>query len=409
MKCLQKLLSLVLALGLVPATSWAHGNVEVGASQIFTSSGRELSLEDVRAQVLNDQLDLRISYERLLQAQKKIAEARAQYFPYGVGTVAALYFLNAWTPLILIELVTSLPSKIYQVQSEKNMRWSAKYAHIALRENVKNQIATLYYTILKEEAGLALMQQEIVLMEELLGVIDEQIALGLGQFEDRQRIEIRLLDLRDIALRFESYLAEEKAAFNELIGQGPEVTLALAPVRPFLTPGSLQTPASEVVRGAVANSPEIVSAKYRIEAARRAKSSVQWSILSFSGLGFGHWSRVKVAGSKVKEAQLNKELVSANVNSGALVAYHKFQRQVGSYAKETVALDATTLYLRGERAMYDAGQSSLDRLIEVELLYLRDFSEWAIAHYDALIRLDDLARAYQGELQLQPQHSTTVH
>jgi hypothetical protein len=57
--------------------------------------------------------------------------------------------------------------------------------------------------------------------------------------------------------------------------------------------------------------------------------------------------------------------------------------------------------------MYDAGQTSLDRLIEVELLYLRDFSDWAISHYDALIRLDDLARAYQGDLQLQ--NSTTVH
>ena len=38
--------------------------------------------------------------------------------------------------------------------------------------------------------------------------------------------------------------------------------------------------------------------------------------------------------------------------------------------------------------MYDAGQTSLDRLIEVELLYLRDFSDWAISHYDALIRLE---------------------
>jgi len=405
---MKNVLSLILALSLVPAMSWAHGDVEIAASQIFTKDGSELSLEEVRSQVINDQLDVRISYERLLQAQKKIAEARAQYFPYGVGTVAALYFLNSWTPLILIELVTSLPSKIYQVQSEKNMRMAAKYDHIALRENVKNQIATLYYTILKEEAGLHLMRQEILLMEELMGVIDEQIELGLAQFEDRQRIELRLLDLRDISLRFSSFLAEEKAAFNELIGNGPEADLKLEPVRPFLTSSTVQTPVADVTRVAVENSPEIVSAQYRIQAARRSRSSVKWSILSFSGIGFGHWSRVQVAGSKITEAKLNKELVTANIKAGAQLSYSKFQRQVGSYAKETIALEATSVYMRGERAMYDAGQSSLDRLIEVELLYLRDFSEWAIAHYDALIRLDDLARAYQADLQINSS-TTTVH
>jgi hypothetical protein len=404
---MKHVLSLILTLGLFPATSWGHGDVEVAAGQIFAKDGRELSLTDVREQVLNDQLDVRVSYERLLQAQKRIAEARAQYFPYGLGTVAALYFLNAWTPLVLIELVTSLPSKIYQVQSEKNLRIAAKYDHIALRENVKNQIATLYYTILKEEAGLQLMRHEVLLMEELLAVVDEQIELGVGQFEDRQRIELRLLDLRDIALRFGSFVAEEKAAFNELIGVGPEVSLKLEPVRPFLTPMSLRTTRAEVTQSAVEKSPEIVSAQFRIQAARRSRSSVKWSILSFSGIGFGHWSRVQVAGSKIAEAKLQKELVTANITSGAQISYSKFQRQLGAFEKDATALDATALYLRGERAMYDAGQTSLDRLIEVELLYLRDFSDWAISHYDALIRLDDLARAYQGDLQLQ--NSTTVH
>lgn len=404
---MKKLLSLILVLGLLPASSWAHVDIELAASQVFTKDGSEVSLDEVRAQVINDQLDVRISYERLLQAQKRIAEARAQYFPYGLGTVAALYFLNAWTPLILIELVTSLPSKIYQVQTEKNMRLAAKYDHIALRENVKNQIATLYYTILKEEAGLKLMRQEILLMEELMGVVDEQIALGLAQFEERQRIELRLLDLRDMALRFDGFLAEEKAAFNELIGVGPEVALKLEPVRPFLTSETVRLTAAEVAARAVENSPEIVSAQYRIQAARRNRSSVKWSILSFSGIGFGHWSRVQVAGSKIEQAKLDKELVTSNISAGAQLALKKYQRQVGSYEKETIALDATTMFMRGQRATFDGGQSSLDRLIEVELLYLRDFSEWTIAHYDALIRLDDLARAYQGSLQTQS--STTVH
>ncbi|MBY0516603.1 MAG: TolC family protein [Bacteriovoracaceae bacterium] len=388
-------------------SAWAHQDIKVEANKVFTVNQSDIDLATLKDRVINDQLDIEISYQRLVQAQKRIAEARAQYFPYGLGTIAAFYFLNAWSPLLLVELVTSLPSKIYQVQSEKNMRTAQYYSHQAVKENIKNQVATLYYSMLKEETGLFLAGLEVKLLEDLLKVYEDQLAVGMVTLDEVKKVEYRLLDLRDIVLRFEGYLAEEKAAFNLLMGAGPEAEFNLKPVTPFLASNSLRLSSEEIVQGAFDRAPEITAAQYRIQAARRSKSSVKWSILSFSGIGFGYYARIQVAGSKVEQASIEKSLTEANIKSAAMIGYTKYNRSLGHFLNEVTSLNATEVFLNGEREMYDTGVTSLDRLVEVELLYLKDFSEWAISHYDALIRLDDLSRVYLGNLEIN--QLNTVH
>lgn len=404
------LVAVALLLPLQGRTNDLHLNLPQNAYEVLAPKKEALTLKQVNNLVVNDQIDLQISYERLLQAQKKIGEARAQYFPYGLGTVAAMYFLNIWNPLVLIELVTSLPSKIYNVQSEKNMSMAQQYSNEALKENIKNQVAHLYYNVLKEESALKIAKMEIILLETLYKVTEERVMLGLSTEQELRSIELRMLDLRDICLKFSGYLSAEKAAFNTMISQMPSMakSIELQTEGTFLNPNEFGLSDEILKLNALDRSPEIVAAEYMITAASRAKSSTAWSVLSFSGIGFGYWGRIQVAGSKIDQARLNREQVEVTLANQSYVLNNSFHRTLDHFTSEEVVFNDTALFFESEFAKFNAKEIALDRLVETGILYLKDFREMVAAHYDALKKLKDIERVALGDVRTNALDSAQV-
>ena len=377
-----------------------HLNLSEKAYEVLAPKKNAISLNEVNDLVVNDQLDLQISYEKLLQAQKKIGLARAQYFPYGLGTIAAMYFLNVWNPLILIELVTSLPSKIYSVQSEKNMRMAQQYSNEALKHNIKNQVAHLYYNVLKEDGGLKLAKMELVLLETLYKTTEERVTLGLSTETELRALEIRLLDLRDICLKFSAYLSAEKAAFNIMISQMPSNAkpLELQTVGTFLTVEDFGLNSEIIKFNALDRSPEMVAADYMITAASRSQSSIAWSVLSFSGIGFDYWGRIQVAGSKIEQAKLNRELVETTLANQSYIINNSFHRTLDHFMSEQSVFNDTAVFYAGDLAKFKSSDIALDQLAESGIIFLKDFRELLAAHYDSLKKLNDLERIALGNV-----------
>lgn len=392
------MVAIALTLPLHGIASDLHLKLPETAYSILAPKANALTLKQVEDSVVNDQLDVQISYERLLQAQRKIGQARAQYFPYGLGTVATLYLLNIWNPILLVELVTSLPSKVYNVQSEKNMKMATLYSNEALEANIKNQIASLYYTILKEEGVLKVSKMQLELMETLYTVTKEKVAVGLSTEQELRSLEMRLLDLRDICLKFAGYLSAEKAAFNLLVSQTPVEgsKVQLQPVSKFLDSAEFGIDAETLKLQALDRSPEIVAADYMVTAASKAKKSTAWSILSFNGIGFGYWGRIQVAGSKIDQARVNRELVETTLANQTYVSNNTFHRFLETFDSEKAVFNDTALFYEAEFARFNAQDIALDRLLEAEILYLKDYAEMITAHYDSLIKLNDLERAVLG-------------
>lgn len=394
------LVAVALILPLEGRTNDLHLKLPQKAFEVLATKPNAITLEQVNKIVVDEQFDLQVSYERLLQAQKKIGLARAQYFPYGLGTAIAMYFTPVLNPLILIELVTSLPSKIYNVQSEKNMSMAAQYSNEALKENIKNQIAYLYYNILKEESALKLAKMEITLLETLFTATSDRVAVGLSTEQELRSIELRLLDLRDICLQFSGYLSAEKSAFNTMIGEMPSAgkLIELQTVESFLNPEDFGL-SSEIIKfNALDRSPEIVAADYIITAASKSRSSTAWSVLSFSGIGFGYWGRIQVAGSKIEDARLNRELVETTLSNQSYVLNNAFHRTLDHFVSEQGVFNDTNLYYASEFARFTANDIPLDRLVETGIIYLKDLRRLVAAHYEALKKLNDLERIALGSV-----------
>jgi outer membrane protein TolC len=397
------LLSLSLLLSLQTAFAQltdVHLRLSQEAESVLLAKDNALNLNQIKEMVAGDNVDLQIAYENLYQAQKKVGLARAQYFPYGIGTVAQMYFNKVWGALIAVELVTSIPSKFYNVQKEKNLRAAQYYNFKSLRENIRNEVATMYFTLAKEEAMLKLAELELQLLENLMVVTQEQIELGLATEDDTFKVKMRLLQLRDEYLVFKSYWLAEKAAFNLMLAKTPAEgkKIAIQPLGNFLSQDQFSMDVQAMTDAALNRSYEIVAADYMITAAHKAKRSTQWSIISFDGIGFDYYGRVKIASSKVNEAILRRQLTEENLVNAVYVTEGKLRNAIDFFHAENQLYLETKLYMQGKLAQFKAGDIALDELLEAQMLYLRDMREMVEAHYQAHDAVEDLKRVVLGNV-----------
>lgn len=381
------------------ATEDIHLTLLEKSESLLEAREGALTLEQVKELAAGENVDARIAYEKLYQAHQSISQARADYFPYGAGDVAIFYFTNFWNPLILAELVTSVPSKWHNVARAHHLKSAQEYNLLALKENVKNQVAQLYFNILKEEGTLKLTGYQVRLLEEKIKALYSQIELGLENREELVETEYFALKIRDEYLKLKALLVEEKAALKLLLNMDYDSqNLAFQPVSRFLDEKALEFDIEEVVLKTAENAPEIKAAQEMVYAASRSRSSTKWSILSFSGLGFDYLDRVRMAGSKLNESILLKEAVIQNVENEVRSRKSILRNAIVYASSEREIMERSKYNFHIALERYKAGHIGINELVEAGVFYIVDFRRALGAHYDSLARMDDMERASMGPL-----------
>jgi len=363
------------------------------AESVLEKKRDAINLEELRGLVVNENIDIQLSYERLFQAQKKIGSARAEYFPYGVGAVASIYFYGAFSYLFIAELVTSLPSKIYNVQKRKNIRNAQREYLKAVEANIHNEVAKMYYGFLKDEALLKIATFELKLLEAKIASVEERIEFGISTDTELESAKYHYYTLRDVFLRFNSYYLQSLQALNVLMGRPSSMpVIALQPVAKFLSADLVRMSTEKMKNIAIKNSNELKAANYLIRAAHNNTNSVAWSVLSFSGIGFGYMNKIRSSKSETKEAYFVRDSAKRSVESEVYTRKAKLVNSIGILDQDRALYQTTKFYVEGEIADFKAGQLTLPRLIETELIYLTDYREAVRSHYNTLSNLDNLKR-----------------
>jgi hypothetical protein len=400
----MKLLKLFLLSFICISTAMAgtvHLNLEKSANKVLEQEVNALSLEEIKNIVVNENLDIQISYQRLLQAQKDISVARAQFFPYGTGVLFNYKTYTVLNKLLLIELITSLPTKLYTVRENKNIRTAQSYSLKALTENIKNQVAELYYGVVKQNAMVDLVGIELELLEELISSTQASIAVGITTDESLVGLKLRALSLRDDYLKFKAYQAYENMALNVLLGRDPKTAGAvkLQPVATLIGHDDIKMSTENMVASAVANSSEIKAGKFLLSAAFNSKRSTQWSILSFKGLGFGYWGRIKVSKSVQKEMSLAVARTEDKIINQVYMKESSLKNSIDYQITEEKIFNVTRRFMNSRLGEFKAGEISIDSLLETQIVYIKDYREMIMSHYTTLANLDSLERAVQANIQ----------
>jgi outer membrane protein TolC len=363
------------------------------AESVLVKKDNAIDLKTLKSMVVNDGVDVKISYERLVQAQKEIGSARAQYFPYGVGTVATVYFYGAFSYLVLAELITSLPSKIFNVQKRKHIRNAQRENLKVITANIKNQVAKMYYNFLKDEALLKIASLELSLLESKISSIEENIELGMSSSLELDDAKYRYYTLRDVYLKYSGYYFQSLKALNTLTGTSSSAKpFILQPVGEYLSAEHVTMSTEDMTAKALNNSNELKASEFMIRAAHNNRRSVKWSILSFSGIGFGYMSKIRRSRSETNNAYFRRDSVKRNVENEVYTRKAKLLSSIGVFDQDFSLYNATKSYVEGDIAEYNAGQLTLGKLVDTEIIYLSDLRETIRTHYLALSNLDSLER-----------------
>jgi len=274
----------------------------------------ELSLSELRAKVLGDNLDIQIQYENYYQSQKNVGVALGDLLP----RLSSNYFFFNSTFGILQSIVPT-PSSWFKYEASKDLATAEKYTTTSIKLNILKGLTQNYIEVKKNEKSLAslIKQEEILVKVYDNAVIREE--LGIGTENETFMAERKLRQLRQDIFFLNSVIVSEKEGLLIAINENPSESLELAdlPVISMNIPSTIE----EAQNHALDNSTELVSNFYLAQAAKHMVSSAKWSFISFDGIGFGYPSSLSIEKSRSRVISLKKEKIENEIDNQVYTSY----------------------------------------------------------------------------------------
>jgi outer membrane protein TolC len=275
----------------------------------------DLTLNQLRQEVLNENLDIKIQYERYYQSQRNVSVALGQFLPS-----ANINMINVNATFAILQSVVPTPSDWFVYQASKELRVAEKFTSESIKLNILEGLTTNFIN-LKYHESLAL---SLAAQEEIINATYEEVKKGeeLGTASNAEVFIARrnLLQHRQDMFLLNSLIIAEKQALLIALNKQPSEVLTLGNL-PAENLDFIPTKVEDGIALALANSPELVSKSYQAEAARFMVSSKKWSFVSFNGIGFDYAGTLSIERSKERIIELESEQISLKIANQVYSAY----------------------------------------------------------------------------------------
>lgn len=279
------------------------------------SFAAEVTLEQLRKQVLDENVDIKIQYEKYYQSQRNVGVALGQFLPN-----ASINLININATLAVLQSVVPTPSDWFVYQSSQELSIAEKFTTESIKLNILEGLTVNFLNIKhQEELLLSMKNQE----EFLKGVYEEVVKkeeLGMATPNDVFTARRNLLQHRQDIFSLKTLMGAEKQSLLIALNRTPdeELTLgALPEVNLDVIPGN----SDEGIQLAIKNSPELESNKFQAQAARFMVSSKRWSFISFNGIGFDYAANLSIEKSRARVIELQREQIVLKIKNQVHTAY----------------------------------------------------------------------------------------
>jgi|GEM_PF-6160702 len=281
----------------------------------FRSFAGEITLPELREEVLSENLDLKIQYEKYYQAQKNIGVARGEFLPG-----ASIQLINVNATLAILQSVVPTPSDWFVYQGSQELAVAEKFTTEGIKLNILEGLTLNYISIKYYEDLLASLKQQEALLNDVFETARGEQELGAGNANAVYLAQRQLLQQQQDIYALETLLLIEKQAMAIATNRDPSEELVLGDL-PEDDRDSLPATQQEAAILAVNNSNELISNKYQYDAARFMVSAKRWSFVSFNGIGFDYASRISIEKSKARIVQLEGEQLVLKIRNQIFAAY----------------------------------------------------------------------------------------
>ena len=279
----------------------------------------ELTLEDLRSEVLGRNLDIQIQYEKYYQAQQNVAVARGEFLPS-----ANISLINVNATLAILQSVVPTPSDWFAYQASQDLSIAEKYASEAVKLNILEGLTINFLTIKHYELLMASFETQEAALEDVYSQALAQQEVGMGSDATVFQAKRDLFQLRQDIYSLESLIIAEKQAMQIALnrGLGEDFTLGALPAD---SSDVLPATAEEAVALAVRNSTELMSNSYQARAASDMITSKKYSFISFNGIGFDYAARISIERSNARIINLQAEKLNLKIENQIVAGYKQLE------------------------------------------------------------------------------------
>lgn len=391
---MKKILILVLALNsfsLLAETSSPLVELRTDIENVLVNNGPRKSLEEAKKLADDKNLDIDYAIENYIIAKKNVSVARAQFNPVTTGNILGISMglTYLWVPLA-VDAVLSVPTKFYTVKRNKHIANAEAFNLVAVKNEIKNEVAHLYFDILTHEAILKTIDLETTILNYQLGKWEER-GLSKSRLNDQKKWLLRLgIERNDIL----SLYREELSGLKTLVSTSSLTDFELAHItnvveREWIT----NLDVNRIEDKALETSPRYKSAQSLEYAANNNVKSVKWSIISLSGLKFSYKREVKEAKNDAKIADLKKQSVALQVKNNISLKLQNVESALDVYDNYAQISDVSLNIFSDTYESMLLGNLNEDHVVETALTAIRDYRSKIVAHYVAWSNLDDFSLA----------------
>lgn len=275
----------------------------------------ELSLQDLRKEVLDENIDIKIQYEKYYQAQKGVSVALGQFLPS-----ANISLINVNATFAILQSVIPTPTDWFVYQSSKELKVAEKFTTESIKLNILEGLTVNFMNLKHHETLMVSLTKQETLLNEVYEEVKKREELGIATANDVFLAKRNFLQHKQDIYLLSTLIIAEKQALLIAINKSPKEELALG----ALPVENLEVIPATVEEGAdlaVNNSTELISNSYQAEAARFMVASKRWSFVSFNGIGFDYGANLSIEKSKARMIELQAEQIALKIKNQVYAAY----------------------------------------------------------------------------------------
>jgi outer membrane protein TolC len=320
-------------------------------------SSEVITLEKLREEVLNSNLDVQIQYENYYQAQKNISVAFGQFLP---RIEVQLIAVN--TTFAILQSVIPTPSGWFRYQESKELSVAEKFLTEAIKLNILEGLTINFINIKHQQALLVSMGTE----EELLNQVYEDAryreSVGLGTPEETFAAQRALLQHRQQIFAMNSLIALETQAILIGLNRNPTQDIVFGDLPENDGSDVIPGDVSEATTLALDNAPELTANTFMREAAHYATQAARWSFISFYGIGFDYPATLAITKSEARVIELEREKTVLKISNQVDAAFSELDIIEQRASLQSAIVEASRKIVAEKTELYNAGQITFKEL-----------------------------------------------
>jgi len=284
------------------------------ATSSLSGFAETLNLDQIKQEVLSDNIEVKIQYEKYYQAQKNIGVALGNFLP---RISFNLFIFN--NTFGLLQGLVPTPSNWYLYKASKDLATAEKYNTVSVRLNILDGLTKNYIQVKKNQTAIAILESKLEIEKAHRDSLGEIVILGEGDEGEYQTAVRRVARVQQDILLIESLNLKLKESIMIALDRDPRETLTLAKL-PMINE-NIPATIEEAQSIAINNASENMVNFYLYQAALDMTSAARWSFISFDGIGFGYPSALAIEKSKARVIKLRMDQTDNQIRNQVTTAY----------------------------------------------------------------------------------------